>query len=123
MKRGNALLAIFLGGLISATASACSDHDQVRASVILCESAVQHIKKCCGSAPPQISCEYAYNVPFLYCDPDCKPTEKLPDFSEEASRCIVDKDCVSITAIGACSPQSDAVKAADKITTARGCGL
>ncbi len=120
MNNGNALLALFLCGAVAIGVVACSDHDQVRSSVVMCESAVQHIKKCCGS-PPRVSCEYAYNVPILYCDPDCKPTEVEPEFSEAASTCILAKSCVEITGIGACSPASDTTAASGKILAGLGC--
>lgn len=112
------LFALAVG---AALVVACSDHDQMRSSVVMCESAAQHIKKCCGAAPPQVSCEYAYNVPGLYCDPDCAPTERQPDFSENGAQCVIAKGCVEITAVGACSPVSDGTKAADTILSRLGC--
>ena len=120
MNRWNAALALFLGGAVTVGAAACSDHDQVRSSVVMCESAVQHIKKCCGAAP-RVSCEYASNVPGLYCDPDCAPKEIPPEFSEGASTCILTRGCVEITGIGACSPASDTTITSGKILAGLGC--
>ncbi len=123
MTKGNALLALLLGGAISAGVPACSDHDQVRTSVVMCESATQHIKKCCGAAPPGVSCEYSYREAVLCFDGPCSPVEKEPDFSESAANCILARGCVAIAGINACSPgnSTDGTKAANRIGAALGC--
>jgi len=121
MSRTNASVALLVCGLLLAMATACGDQDQMRSSVVLCESAADHIKKCCGAAPPELSCKYTYDAPGIYCDPDCKGSEVQPDFSEAASQCILAKGCVEITGVSACSAVPDTVRVGDRIAKALGC--
>ncbi len=102
MQRTRARFAFAFVALLFA-GSGCEDNDNLRTDVLLCESAVAHLKECCGTTP-DISCTYAYKDPSPLCISEgCDPaTETFPDLHEADSENIRNASCASLVAQGAC---------------------
>jgi hypothetical protein len=81
--------------------TAC-DTDNMREDVLLCEEAVAHLQKCCGTGVgiPFYACDYA----STFClSRDCSLQDSSPALSAQASRDIMAKDCARVVHDGECS--------------------
>jgi hypothetical protein len=95
MARVWILVILVAGG----AAMACSDTDNVREDVLLCEEAASHYASCCGHDLAGLQCRYAFS-----CLIDCNHTgdSSEPDFDTGTSRCLMNLSCADIAARGFC---------------------
>lgn len=81
--------------LASSVLLACSDHDDMREDVLLCEQAVAHVTHCCGD-PPLIQCVYSYDADLRLSASGPGDKEVHPDLCPDQSRALMQKSCESL---------------------------
>jgi hypothetical protein len=90
------VIAVAGGGAIAA----CSDTDNMREDVVLCEEAASHYESCCGHPLSGLQCVYEYS-----CLIDCSHAgdTSVPDLAATQSRCMMGLSCGDLAARGICS--------------------
>jgi hypothetical protein len=88
-------------GLVIAVAFvvACSDTDNVREDVVLCEEAASHYASCCGHDLAGLQCRYAFSC-FLDCAHAGDSSQ--PDLDATKSRCMMNLSCGDLKDRGIC---------------------
>jgi hypothetical protein len=78
----------------------CSDTDNMREDVLLCEEAVSHFQSCCGHPIDGLKCWYEFS-----CLLDCSHTgdTSVPDLNAGQSRCLMGASCGDLTGRGICA--------------------
>jgi hypothetical protein len=80
-------------------AIACSDTDNMREDVLLCEEAASHYESCCGHPMANLKCWYEFS-----CLLDCSHTgdTSVPDLDTGKSRCLMNLGCGDMKGYGVC---------------------
>jgi hypothetical protein len=90
-------------------AIACSDTDNMREDVLLCEEAAAHYESCCGHAMQGLQCRYEFS-----CLLDCSHTgdTSVPDLDAGKSRCLMNLGCSDVTGYGLCAQSKSSLNLA-----------